>query len=265
MVNPISNSTGLSALFSLNRNLAELNTTMTRLATARRINSGSDDPAGLITVEQLSSEIAALETQQQSYERAYSKATIADGSSAQLSTLYGDLNSLVVQGANTAGMSDAERDAIQMQIDTTVAGIQRLTGDAVTSLDGISLPDGGNVDAAASLTAASVAAASLVSGGANSLASGNYDAAQTAITGAIGGVATVRGTIGAYQSDTLQTALDSGAVAIENLYAARSRIQDTDYAEEFSRLAMYQTLSEASFQMVNTTQKLSGSVLDLFR
>lgn len=264
MVNPISSSTGLSGLFSLNRNLANLDATMMRLATGRRINSGRDDPAGLIASEQLSSEIAALEAETQSYQRMDSNATIAEGSSAQLSTLYSDLNGLVVQGANTAGMSDAERDAIQMQIDTTVGSIQSLTGGAVASLDGISLPDGGNADAAASLSGAYNAAASLVSGGENSLASGNCDAAQAAVASAISYVSTVRGTVGAYQRNTLQASLNSNGVALENLYAARSSILDTDYAQETGRLAVSKTLVKAGFEMVSTAQSLSGWVLDLF-
>ena len=59
--------------------------------------------------------------------------------------------------------------------------------------------------------------------------------------------------------------MNSNNVALENLYAARSSIQDTDYAQEASKLAMNQTLVKAGFQVLSTTQRLSGQVLDLLR
>lgn len=238
---------------------------MLRLSTGRQINSGKDDPAGLIASEQLSSEIAAIEAESKAYQRMDSNATTSDGRISQLSGLYSDLNGLVVQGANTACMSYAERDAIQMQIDTTVSSIQSITGDAVTSLEGISMPNDGNAEAATSLTNAANIAATLVSGGTNNLASGNFVAAQDAINEAIGNVTTVRGTIGAYQLYTLQTSMNSNDVAVENLYAARSNILDTDYAKETSKMALYQTLTKAGYKMLSTTQSLSGYMLDLFR
>ena len=123
----------------------------------------------------------------------------------------------------------------------------------------------GNAAAAIQLKDAITSAAAIASGGANSLASGNLEVAQAAVAGAISNVATVRGRIGAYQSDTLQTSINSNNVALENLYAARSSILDTDYAQETSKLAMYKTLVQAGVQVVSTTQELSARVLDLLR
>ncbi|MCH7925340.1 MAG: flagellin, partial [Planctomycetes bacterium] len=63
MISPISNVRTLSALHQLNRNQNFLFETMKRLATGRRINSGKDDPAGLISSERLAAEIRALEAE----------------------------------------------------------------------------------------------------------------------------------------------------------------------------------------------------------
>ena len=48
-----SNPTALSSQFQLTRNMGGLGDTLTRLSTGLRINSGKDDPAGLIASELL--------------------------------------------------------------------------------------------------------------------------------------------------------------------------------------------------------------------
>jgi len=242
-----------------------LNTSLLRLSTGKRINSGSDDPAGLISAERLSAEIAALDAQTRNLQRMDANANIVDGRTAQVSGMLTELNGLVVQGANSVGMSDAERDAIQMQIDTTVGSIRRLGGDATSSIDSISLPDGGNAVAVAQINSAIAAAGTLASGGENDLNSGNLEAAQTVLQGAIGDVAIVRGSIGAYQLYTVQTGVNSNRIALENLQASRSSIVDTDFATEVSHLVQYQILAQGGTKVLQLANKQAGNVLDLFR
>ena len=50
----------LMAQHSLSRAFGRLNDSSTRLSTMLRINHGSDDPAGLIAVETLRAELAAI-------------------------------------------------------------------------------------------------------------------------------------------------------------------------------------------------------------
>jgi flagellin len=263
MISAVTNTGTLSAQQGFNRNLLELANVLQRLSTGRRINAGKDDPAGLIASEQLASEIEALEAASASLSRADANANIADGNIGQLLGLMGELNGLVVQGANTAGMSDAERDAIQLQIDSTVDSIQRITGEAVSSLYGFNLPDNGNAEVAALLNGASAGALSVASGGANSLASGNYEAAQSAIESALLDVATARGEIGAFQKNTLEPLYNAKQIAIENLSESKSRIVDTDYAVETSKLARSQILTQASVNILKIAQDQAKQVLNL--
>ncbi len=264
MVNAIANSGVLTSLFALKRNQDALHTSLQWLSTGKRINAGKDDPAGLISSEQLSSALAALQAETDAFRRQDANANIAEGHQVEISGLMNELNGLVVQAANTAGMSDAERGAIQMEIDSAVSSIQRISGDAVASLDGIRLPGNGNADAAGQLNGAVAAAVTLASNGVNSLASGNFVAAQDAIRGAITEVATVRGTIGAYQKYTLQSSIRANEVAIENLTDARSRIVDTDFAVETSNLAKFEILVQSGYQVLKVVQNQQRSILDLF-
>jgi len=128
----------------LRKNFYEQNEILKRLATGRRINSGKDDPAGLIAATHLEAAIAALDAESRAIQRVNANANIADGHASQLSTMMSDLRGLVVASANSGALSDAEIAANQMQIDSLAAGIQRFAQDAIGSLDGISLPDGGH-------------------------------------------------------------------------------------------------------------------------
>jgi len=263
MISAISNSAALSARFGFNRNLAGLNNALLRLSTGRRINSGKDDPAGLIASEQLAAELEALEAESASLRRVDANANISDGHASQLSGLYGELNGLLVKSANAAGTSDAEIAANQLEIDNIVGSIQRMTGETVSSLEGINIPNGGNAEVEALLTGASTSVASLASGGANDLASGNLETAQTAVKAAIYDVASARGKIGAYQKYTVESLYNSKQIAIENLAASKSQIVDTDYAVETSTLMQFRILAAASVNVLKIAQHQSQNVLNL--
>ncbi len=263
MLSPLSSSSTLSAQMRLNRNQSSLMEISQRLATGRRINSGKDNPAGLISSEQLAAEIKSLEAESRAVQRTDANANIAEGHAAQLSSLFQDLNTLVVASANEAGLSDAEIAANQMQIDNTVASIRRFAGDATRSLEGIDIPNGGNAEVAASYEGALAAAASVRSGGANDLSSGNFEAAQTALQGAVEGMATARGRVGSYQGDVIQPQIRSNQIAIENLTESRSRIIDSDYAEEMSNFVRAKILTSAGVKLLKISQQQARSVLSL--
>ncbi len=259
----ITNTSVLGAQRALHRNQAGLFRATNRLATGRRINSGADDPAGLIASERLAASIKSLEAETRSLERANSFANISEGHTSQISSMMNELNGLVVASANQAGMTDAEVAANQMQIDSIVTSIERVRGDAVASLDGFNMPDGGNAEVEALISGAASGVSSLRSGGANDLASGNYDAAQAAIQSGISDVASARGRIGGYQRYTVEPNIRSNQVAHENITASRSRIADTDFAVETSNATRFSILSEMSVHVLKIAQQQGNAILSL--
>ncbi len=259
----ITNTSVLGAQRAYQHNQAGLTRATNHLATGRRINSGRDDPAGLISSERLSAAIRSLEAETRSLQRANSSANISEGHTSQLSSLMNDLNGLVVASANQAGMSDAEIAANQMQIDSIVTTIERIGGDAVTSLNGFNIPDGGNAEVEQLIDGAVSGIRSLRSGGANSLASGNFEAAQTAIQSGMSDVATARGQIGAYQRYTVEPNIRSNQIAHENITSSRSRIADADFAAETSNVIRFTILSEMSVKVLKIAQQHGRSVLAL--
>lgn len=264
MLSPISSASTLSARFQLNRNFLKLFETTTRLSTGKKINAGRDDPAGMISSERLKAEIKKLEAESRSLRRAESNVRISEGHASQLSSLFSELDGLVIASANTAGMSDDEIAANQMQVDSIVDSIRRFGGDTIDSLENFNMPDGGNADAASAISEAMAAAASVQSGGENDLASGNFEAASTAMRGAMTGVATMRGELGGFQKYNINTQISSNQVTIENLIASRSRIVDADFAVETSNLIKQTVLIKAGTRTLQIAQHQGRSILDLF-
>lgn len=137
----------------LGQNSKGLNTTLERLSTGLRINRGKDDPAGLIASENLRSEKTALGAAINNAERTDQLANIAEGGLQEVSGLLTDLQGLITATANSAGLSTEEKQANQLQIDSILQTIDRISDS--TNFQGVKLLNG-NFDFTASNVAAGV-------------------------------------------------------------------------------------------------------------
>ncbi|MGD9689062.1 MAG: flagellin [Phycisphaerales bacterium] len=137
----------------LGQNTKGLNTTLERLSTGLRINRGKDDPAGLIASENLRSEKTALGAAINNAERTDQLANIAEGGLQEVSNLLTDLQGLITATANSAGLSTEEKQANQLQIDSILQTIDRISDS--TNFQGVKLLNG-NFDFTASSVAAGV-------------------------------------------------------------------------------------------------------------
>jgi flagellin len=124
----------------LAQNTQKLNTTLQRLSTGLRINSGKDDPAGLIASEGLRSQITGINAAIDNANRADSVVSIAEGGLTEVNSLLTDLQGLVDRSANKAGLSDDEVKANQIQIDSILDSINRIAN--ATNFNGKKLLDG---------------------------------------------------------------------------------------------------------------------------
>lgn len=104
---------------------------------------------------------------------------------------------------------------------------------------------------------------SLASGGTNSLVSGNTIQAQKIITAAIRQVADLRGRLGAFQKDILETNVNSLSVALENVTASESAIRDADFAGETAALTRSQILVQANTSVLAQANSSPQNVLTL--
>ena len=117
-----------------------LNSTLERLSTGLRINSGADDPAGLIASEGLRSEIAGINQAVDNSQRASNVISTAEGALNEVASLLLNIKSLVVQAANTGALSPDEISANQLQVDSAIESITRISD--TTTFSGLKLING---------------------------------------------------------------------------------------------------------------------------
>ena len=268
----------LTALRAHSANLRALTGSLERLATGQRINRGSDDPAGLITSENLRAVLSALEAESRSMQRADHVAAVAEGGLAGVSDLLVEANGLVVANANSAGLSEQERQANQMQLDSILASIDSiagsntfngqalLNGTATVSAGGVSV----DIDSASTgnlgeveIDGETYTLASLGAGGSLNIVDGDLESAQQVIQAAISDVSTMRGRLGAFQRNTVGAGLNSVQISIENIAAANSQIRDTDYAKETVTLRRAELLTQASLLALTLQNSAQARILAL--
>jgi flagellin len=134
------NVSSLIAVSTLNKNNSALQTSLQRLSTGYRINSGKDDPAGLIASESLRAEQQATSTAISNAQRADNVIGTAEGSLGEISNLLVSLQGLVGDASNKAGLSQDEKDADQLQVDSILSTINRISNSA--SFEGTKLLNG---------------------------------------------------------------------------------------------------------------------------
>jgi flagellin len=124
----------------LNTNNSMLQTSLQRLSTGYRINSGKDDPAGLIASESLRAEQQATTTAISNAQRADNIIGTAEGALSEVSNLLVSLQGLIGGAANKAGLSQDEKNADQLQVDSILSTINRISNSA--SFEGVKLLNG---------------------------------------------------------------------------------------------------------------------------
>lgn len=130
----------LQAMTTYSKNSADLNVHLQRLSTGLRINSGKDDPSGLIASENLRSEIEGINQAISNTQRADNVINTAEGALSEVSSLLLQMQSLTLQAANTGALSDDEIKANQLQVDSILNSINRISN--TTQFNGKKLLDG---------------------------------------------------------------------------------------------------------------------------
>lgn len=279
MLGPVNSFSDLVSLRASQQHRLALNQAQHRLTTGKRINSGADDPAGLIASSQLDATLAALEAETSANERAVHMSDTADAAMGQVSDLLAQAKTRALTNANDAGLSAEEKAANQLEIDSILSSVDRIAIN--TNFNGTKLLDGtGEVSASgAKAKVASLKASDLgkqqIGGTDYSLAdlkkgksldttvSANGENATKVIDKAINDVATARAKLGAFSKNTLHSRLTQVAGEKQNMLQCLSIIRDTDFAREMALKFRAELLDRASLMMLRREQKAMGSLLDV--
>ena len=127
-------------LRNLNKANSSLDSALQRLSTGSRINSGSDDPSGIIAGEKLKLQVTTIEQSIKNSNRASNVLATADGALGEIGGLLNQVRGLVQEGLNSGALSDTEIEANQLQIAAALSAINRISSN--TTFGGDKLIDG---------------------------------------------------------------------------------------------------------------------------
>lgn len=277
-----------------------LDTTYKRLSSGYRINSAKDDAAGLQISDRLTSQINGLKQGNRNANDGIALAQTAEGALDEVHTMLQRIRTLSVQSANGTNTT-ADRVSIQGEVSqlcaeinriackTTFGGSEILSGKNTkgqTLLDaktgkvdfqvGANANDKISIDLASGfavdqMSKALTQTAGIIKGDADGADHGNSFSVSTADTaqatlGAIdkfiGYVDKKRGEFGAIQN-RLESTISNQSNIAENESDARSRIRDTDYAEEAANLSQQNIIQQAATSMLTQANSRPQIALSL--
>ena len=273
---------------ALARNERELTAAMEQLSTGKKINSASDNAAGLAITTRMTSQIRGLDQAVRNAYDAVSMVQTAEGALDEITAMLQRMRELAIQsGTGTTDAVDRtylnqEYVALRGEIDriadnTEWNGRVILNGNAGASAGGglsavtfqvgageaqtiaVNFGNFTNTDGSMSTLASTrLSAPSIAS--AVSVASNAITSLDTAITA----VSNQRASFGAVNNRLIH-AVDNLTNISTNAAQTRSRIMDTDYAAATSELARTQIIQQAGTAMLAQANQLPGSVLQLLQ
>ena len=274
--------TNVAAQISANalaKNDRAMTQTMERLATGSRINSASDDAAGLAVASKLTAQVRGLDQAVRNGNDAISMLQTADGAMIEVGNMLQRMRELSVQGGNGT-LSSSDLTALNTEFVALRTEIDRIADN--TQWNGSNLLDGTagtagvitfqvGYEADQTITAdvgdLNLAAGDILAADLSAITMTTATLANTQITNldaAIAGLDSKRSTIGS-ALNTLEFAVDNLANASQNASAARSGIADADYAKETTELARTQIIAQAGTAMLSQANQSAQSVLALLK
>jgi len=257
---------------SVNR---DMETSMERLSTGKRINSAADDAAGVAIASRLTSEIRGTNQAIRNAMDGQALIDTAEGAHKEIENILQRMRELAVQGSNATNSSadranlTAEFSALRTEIDriadtTTWAGQNLLNGNSTVSFQ---FQIGGK----SGQTLTQVVKGVGISGKVITLTSiadintlTKASAAIAKIDTSITNLNTQRANLGAASNRLDYTVNNLTNISIQ-LEGGRGRIEDADFAMESTSLAKSQILQQASTAMLAQANASKQNVLTLLQ
>lgn len=284
------------ALTAFNKNQTKLANVYTKLSSGLRINSAKDDPAGLQISDRMTAEINGYIQGSRNTQDGIAVAQTAEGALDETKNMLQRIRTLAVQAANGTN-TDTDRASINAEVaqlsmeitriacKTTYAGSKLLAGVGKGSLlaaDGmIAIEVSGHANDVIKISGLStgftLSALSLrAHADTKAFTKGNegtvFDVSSAskaqAVLGTIDKVINVvsmtQGTLGGVQ-ERFESVIRLNDTMRNNMTDARSRIQDTDYAECASELANLSILSKLLSSIYKQIANQGSIVLQLLQ
>lgn len=274
-ISSLSGLTGLQQQQNLQKSSAKLGAAIAALASGNKLTSASTDIASLSVASQLQSAVSGLKQASGNLVQASSLAQVADGGAAQLQEITIQLQNLAQQ-AGSPILNDDNRKALNEQFKQLVQQIDSvasntsfngkkllngdLSGSGKLSLDSILSSEGND---SGNLAIDNLSSTNLFSDIELNLSTAESANNAFAIVGdALNKIISVRSDIGSFMqsSDYAAASIES---AIANQEAARSTLQDTDFAETASQQSQATLQQNAAIALAAQGNRLTPALLQL--
>lgn len=273
------NTTAMSAHSTMKVNKTKTQKSMEKLSSGFRINRAADDASGLGISQKMRLNITVLDTYDKNTEDGVSLVQTAEGAMAEISEMLKRGNELSLKAANGV-LDDSERGVLQDEVDELIDEIDRIS--VTSNFNGIKLFAEKNPNAAGPSNADIVINSGEASAGKlyiklpelsseklgiDKVKINSLDTVDNAIDSfqeALEKISFERGSLGSYQN-RMEYVSDSVVLTAENLSSTKSRISDTDYAQEMVSFASKNIMSEAAQSMYAQANTNTNSVLTLLQ
>jgi flagellin len=270
------NIASLNAQRNLNESQSDLNTSLQRLSSGLRINSAKDDAAGLFVAGQITRDVRGNNQAIRNAADGISLGQTAEGALGEIANNLQRIREIAVQASNDTVGNAA---GLQLEVDQLTQEISRIV--ATTNFNGRFLLSGGETvnfhvgasgDVSNQISVTLDDITSINAFAANLTATGIIDVSTTAAASAalanlssdIDDVNGARATYGAVQN-RFEAVISNLQNYVENLTAARSRIEDADFAAETAKLTRAQILQQAGTSILAQANTLPQNALTLLQ
>ena len=276
----VSNAVSLRAQSNLSKTQANMAGSIQKLSSGLRINSASDDAAGLSISTNLSAQTRGLKQAERNSNDAISLVQTAEGAMGEVHGILDRMRELAVQASNEGTLSSTDRGYIDDEFQQLEAELNRITD--VTEYNGQALVNGGSAAAGQdaslsfsfqvgmnntandriSLTVKNVDSSALRLQSTSLATAGGAQTAISSLDQAIQSVTDQRGSLGVMQNRLTMTVSNLQNMH-ENLSSANSRIKDVDVASESAAMTSNQIKSQAGIAMLAQANQLPSAALSL--
>jgi len=270
----MTNMGSIAAQKNLSNSSRSMQKSIERLSSGLRLNSASDDAAGMAVATGLRAQLGGYQQASRNANDAVAIMNTAEGGLNTISDTLIRMRELAVQSASD-GVTDSERDYIETEFQDLVGEIDRVA--AVTEYNGIKLLNASAGNSGAVVfqvgtrnTANDRVGVTLSHMGASTLgvktdSVSTLAGAQgtiTSIDSAISSLSSHRATIGS-TINTLEGAMTNLGNTIQNVSTAVSQIRDADIAAESAEFASSMVLQQAGVSMLAQANQAPNLALRL--
>jgi flagellin len=276
------NVAALKARANLDRVQRDLDSSIERLSSGKRINKAHDDASGIAIAGRMESQIRGLTQNIRHAKDGQALIDTQEGAASEITTILQRMRELAVMAFNgTANATDRSYLSLEMQnLFTQIQHVSEntqfndtnvLTGATFAFWTDIDMAGSEIITVAADMAPSALGVANAMTASSISIGS---DAKVTSLTGivsaisiidaAIVSVAAIRANLGAV-SNRFNHIIDNLTNVVANTESAKSRVEDADFAVETTRLTRNQILQQAATSMISQANAQKNTILALIQ